>query len=70
LDETGEQAEDAFARMETNLDDAGSDKPIWSASSETEMRGSDQKQIIYFCRCHGEVDGGPEIAAVKRMPGQ
>jgi len=28
------------------LYDAANDKPIWSASSEKEIRGSDQKQII------------------------
>jgi hypothetical protein len=37
--------EDEFALMETNLYDAGNDKLVWSASSETEVRGSDQNQI-------------------------
>jgi len=41
----GYTAEDEYALMETNLYDAGNDKLIWSASSETELRGSDQNQI-------------------------
>lgn len=41
----GYTAEDEYALMETNLYDAGNDKLIWSASSETEIRGSDQNQI-------------------------
>lgn len=40
--------EDEYALMETNLYDAGNDKLIWSASSETEIRGSDQNQIISY----------------------
>jgi len=41
----GYTAEEEYALMETNLYDAGSDKLIWSAASETEIRGSDQNQI-------------------------
>jgi hypothetical protein len=41
----GYTAEDEYALMETNLYDAGNDKLIWSAASETEIRGSDQNQI-------------------------
>jgi hypothetical protein len=41
----GYVAEDEYALMETNLYDAGSGKLIWSASSETEIRGSDQNRI-------------------------
>jgi hypothetical protein len=37
--------EDEYALMEANLYDAGSDKLIWSAASETEILGSDQNQI-------------------------
>jgi len=44
----GYTAEDEYALMETNLYDAGNDKLIWSASSETEIRGSDQNQIISY----------------------
>jgi hypothetical protein len=44
----GYTAEDEYALMETNLYDAGNDKLIWSASSETELRGSDQSQIISY----------------------
>lgn len=44
----GYTAEDEYALMETNLYDAGTDKLIWSASSETEIRGSDQNQIISY----------------------
>ena len=44
----GYTAEDEYALMETNLYDAANDKLIWSASSETEIRGSDQKQIISY----------------------
>jgi len=36
--------------METNMYDAGNDKLIWSASSQTEISGSDQKFIkSYVC---------------------
>jgi len=38
-------AEDEYALMETNLYDAGTDKLIWSASSETEIWGSHQDHI-------------------------
>ena len=41
----GYVAEDEYALMETNLYDADSGKLIWSASSETEIRGSDQNRI-------------------------
>jgi hypothetical protein len=41
----GYTAEDEYALMETNLYNAGNDKLIWSAASETEIRGSDQNQI-------------------------
>jgi hypothetical protein len=41
----GYTAEDEYALMETNLYDAGNDKLIWSAASETEILGSDQNQI-------------------------
>jgi hypothetical protein len=34
-----------YATMETNLYDAGNDKLVWSASSETEIIGTDQKFI-------------------------
>ncbi len=44
----GYMAEDEYAVMETNLYDAGNDKLIWSASSETEIRGSDQTEIISY----------------------
>jgi len=44
----GYMAEDEYALMETNLYDAGTDKLIWSASSETEILGSDQNQIISY----------------------
>jgi hypothetical protein len=41
----GYLAEDEYAVMETNLYDARNDKLIWSAASETEIRGSDQNQM-------------------------
>ena len=41
----GYTAENEYALIETNMYDAASDKLVWSASSETEMRGSDQKLI-------------------------
>jgi hypothetical protein len=44
----GYTAEDEYALMEANLYDAGNDKLIWSAASETEIRGSDQNQIISY----------------------
>lgn len=43
-------AEDEYALMETNLYDAGNDKLIWSAASETEILGSDQNQIKSYIR--------------------
>lgn len=44
----GYLAEDEYALMETNLYDAGTDKLIWSAASETEIWGSHQDQIISY----------------------
>lgn len=44
----GYLAEDEYALMETNLYDAGTDKLIWSASSETEIWGSKQDQVISY----------------------
>jgi len=41
----GYMAEDEYALMETNLYDAGNNKLIWSALSETEIQNSDQAQI-------------------------
>ena len=41
----GYMTEEEFAVMETNLYDAASDNLIWAATSETEIRGSDQSQI-------------------------
>lgn len=41
----GYTAEDEYAVMETNLYDGGNEKLIWSASSETEIQGSNQDQI-------------------------
>lgn len=38
-------AEDQYAVIETNLYEAGNNKLIWTASSETEVSGSDQKLI-------------------------
>ncbi|MBT1071052.1 hypothetical protein [Pelotalea chapellei] len=40
--------EDEYALMETNLYAAGDNRLIWSASSETEIRGSDEKMIKSF----------------------
>jgi len=37
--------ETKYAVMETNMYDAGNDKLIWSASSETQITGTDQKFI-------------------------
>lgn len=44
----GYTAEDEYALMEINLYDAGNDKLIWSATSETELLGSDQNQIVSY----------------------
>jgi hypothetical protein len=44
----GYTAEDEYALMETNLYDSGNNNLIWSASSETEIQGSDQRQIISY----------------------
>lgn len=44
----GYRVEDEYALMEANLYDAGNDKLIWSAASETEIRGSDQNQIMSY----------------------
>lgn len=41
----GYTAEDEYALMETNLYNAGNNKLIWSAASETEIFGSNQDQI-------------------------
>lgn len=41
----GYLAEDEYALMETNLYDARNDKLVWSALSETEIRGSDENLI-------------------------
>jgi hypothetical protein len=41
----GYMAEDEYALVEANLYDAGDDKLIWSAASETEIQGSNQSQI-------------------------
>jgi hypothetical protein len=41
----GYVTEDQFALMESNLYDAGSDKLIWSATSETELLGSDESRV-------------------------
>ena len=46
----GYMAENEYAVMETNLYDAGNDKLIWSASSESEIRGSDMKLIKSYIR--------------------
>ena len=40
--------ETKYALMETNMYDAENDKLIWSASSETEINGTDQKFIKSF----------------------
>lgn len=40
--------EDEFALMETNLYAADDNRLVWSASSETEIKGSDQKMIQSF----------------------
>lgn len=44
----GYTAEDEYALMEINLYNARNDKLIWSATSETEILGSDQEQIISY----------------------
>lgn len=41
----GYVAEDEYAFIETNLYQAGNEKLVWSATSETEVRGSDPKFI-------------------------
>lgn len=41
----GYTAEDEYALMEINLYDTQDDKLIWSATSETELLGSNQEQI-------------------------
>jgi hypothetical protein len=48
MDSPGYMAEERFALMEANLYDAGDNKLIWSASSETEVQGSNQSQINSF----------------------
>lgn len=40
--------EDEYALMETNLYAADDNRLVWSASSETEIKGSDQKMIQSF----------------------
>jgi hypothetical protein len=40
--------EEQYALMETNLYNARDSRLVWSASSETEIRGSDQKMISSF----------------------
>jgi len=42
--------ETKYAVMETNMYDAGNDKLIWSASSETEITGTDQKFIKSYVK--------------------
>lgn len=42
--------ETKYAVMETNMYDAGNDKLIWSASSETEISGTDQKFIKSYVK--------------------
>ena len=42
--------ESKYAIMETNLYDAASDKLVWSASSETEISGSDQKFVRSYVK--------------------
>jgi len=44
----GYMAEDEYALMETNLYDTGNGTLIWSATSETEILGSDQNQITSY----------------------
>jgi hypothetical protein len=46
----GYMEEDEYALMETNLYDAQNDKLIWTATSETEIMGSDQNQIKSYIR--------------------
>ena len=41
----GYMAEEELAIIETNLYEAGNDKLVWAASSETEMHGPDQERI-------------------------
>lgn len=45
LNTPGYFAEDEYAVMETNLYEAGNNKLVWAASSETATIGSDQKLI-------------------------
>lgn len=44
----GYMAENAYAVMETNLYDAENDSLIWTASSQTVIRGADQNRIKSF----------------------
>lgn len=44
----GYVAEEEYAIVETNLYDVKGDKLLWSASSETEIQGSDQQMIKSF----------------------
>jgi len=46
----GYTVEDEYAVVETNLYDAGTEKLVWSVSSETEIRGTDQSLIKSFIR--------------------
>ena len=40
-----QMAEEEYAVIETNLYEAGNDKPVWSASAETALLGSDRGRI-------------------------
>jgi len=44
----GYMAEEEYALVETNLYDAGNDKLIWSAASETDITGSSEDRIKSF----------------------
>lgn len=46
----GYVAEDEYAVVETNLYDVQGNKLLWSAASETEIRGSDQQLIKSFIK--------------------
>jgi hypothetical protein len=46
----GYTTEDEYALIETNLYDVRDNKLIWSASSETEVMGSDRNQISSYIR--------------------
>jgi hypothetical protein len=46
----GYTSEEELAVMETNLYNAGNDKLIWSATSETELLGTNQNQIKSYIR--------------------